>query len=260
MGGECSYIVWVQVGPMRKLTLWPQKTYSVHTNTACLLNIINANRTSVGIFYCALLNGAMLNMGNGSVLEVSDPITSEATLEVLVPVDWQEAPSSPVPLLCLVSGLDPSQARVYWEVEGKVQSSERLPEVQSEKPATVRVQLSVPGHTWAEGEEITCVMESTSGVKMNKTVSRMGMERSRQGMFLAISLGGMCILLSIVVIVITLYVCRLKHDPRKKRFQAYEHNQDGAQGLTEVQYASLKFGAGRGRPLPTAAAKNRQYK
>lgn len=109
-----------------------------------------------------------------NVLSLPDPITSDVTLEVLVPVDWQEAPSSPVPLLCLVSGLDLSQARVYWEVEGKIQSSERLPEVLSEKPASVRVQISVPGHTWAKGEKMTCVMASTSGVKMNKTVSRMG--------------------------------------------------------------------------------------
>ncbi|KAL0984888.1 hypothetical protein UPYG_G00149980 [Umbra pygmaea] len=242
--GECTYVVWWHVGPLRKLTLWPQETYRSHTRkSVCLLNIPNANLTSVGTFYCAMINGAMLHIGNGSVLTISESFTAEPSLEVLVPTDLQGEWSSSVPLLCLVSGLDPSQATVYWEVEGNVQSSERLPDVLSEKAGSVRVQLSVPGHTWAEGAKVTCCLETSGGVRMNKTVSRTEMESSGPWVVLSISLGSMCMVLSIGLIIVTVYVCRLTHNPGMKK---YEHNKDRAQGVTEVQYASLKFGAGCG--------------
>ncbi|KAJ7998242.1 hypothetical protein DPEC_G00220570 [Dallia pectoralis] len=254
MLGECTYIVWMQLGPTKKLTLWPQETYSIHTRrTICLLNILNADKRSEGTFYCAMLNGAMFILGNGSVLTISETLNPYPYLEVLVPVDWHGGPSSLVPLLCLVSGIDPSQARVYWEVEGNFQSSERLPEIWSEKPASVRVQLLVPSHTWAEGSEVTCFLESNHGVKMNKTVRRTEMT-SRPLVFLALSLASVCILLSMVLIIITLYVFKLRQKPRIKKLYPCEYNKDRSEGLTEVQYASLKFGARRQRPLPEPPA------
>ncbi|XP_034144637.1 uncharacterized protein LOC109614797 [Esox lucius] len=203
MSKECTYIVWVQVGPMRKLTLWPQETYSTHPRrTVCLLNIVNANRRSEGTFYCAMLNGAMLIIGGGSALTISETLNADPYLEILVPVDWHGDLSSSVPLMCLVSGVDPSQAHVYWEVDGNVQSSERLPKILTEKPASVRDQLSIPGHTWAEGSEVTCFLENNHGVRVNKTVRRTEMETARS--FLALSLGSVCILLSVVLTIIKL--------------------------------------------------------
>lgn len=107
-------------------------------------------------------------------MSLTELVHSDPSMDVLVPMERQGDPSSTVSLLCLISGVEPSQTRVYWEVEQNFQSPEFIIEVLSGGRTDIRVQVSVPGHSWARDAEVTCVLESYGGLRMKKSVSRMG--------------------------------------------------------------------------------------
>ena len=102
-----------------------------------------------------------------------DGTKAPPTIEILKPLNSYH---SSVSLLCLVSGVIPSQVHVFWLIDGREDSG--LTEstwTDNSDSATefTRNQILVKAEEWDRGAECTCVVEF-EGQYINKTVQHNG--------------------------------------------------------------------------------------
>ncbi|KAJ8398480.1 hypothetical protein AAFF_G00427350 [Aldrovandia affinis] len=252
--GRCTSLSWLLVQPETGLTFYgnPNKTTitvpgtSETADKACILRIPSTKLSDSGTFYCVVSDTRMAYHGNGTTLVVSD-----ITMDILVPVPLDPlSQSAPVSLMCLVSGVDPSRARVHWEVEGEDMEYE-LPQSNVLASDSIRTRLSVPGLSWARGASVTCVLETDKGLNLNRTISRTvnvslsGSGTPNQCIYLVAAVGGVYFLIFITTV---FTMCVIWHNRRKSHPRPHagiNQSRQPQQGLERVQYASLRFGGRR---------------
>ncbi|XP_058862177.1 uncharacterized protein LOC131705095 [Acipenser ruthenus] len=140
----------------------------------CSLNLNNAQVNDSGTYYCALIRGQGMYMGNGSTLVVRERSDDRAYIEILTPSesDGEVQSSGAATLVCLVFGVS-EQDRVYWVIEHGLTDSWSRDSSQS-TPDFIRNQITIPGEVWSSGAVCTCVVETESGRNMSKSVSKTG--------------------------------------------------------------------------------------
>lgn len=85
--------------------------------------------------------------------------------------------ASTVPLLCLVSGVIPSQARVSWLINGTVENGWTESALEEDDDPLKRLtqnQILVPAEEWEKGIPCSCVVEF-AGKSFSKTLQHDGM-------------------------------------------------------------------------------------
>ncbi|KAG7469508.1 hypothetical protein MATL_G00129690 [Megalops atlanticus] len=250
--GKCMSVWWLLVRPTARLmhydTTNRTSTIPGSPETAdqdCLLHIRKVSRSDTGTYYCAIRDSRMVYYGNGTTVIVTDLPTKDITMWIMGPVLHPPDPSAPVSLMCLALGVDPSQCKVYWEVEGKVESP-WLPKDKVLVSDSIKAQLSMSGQSWAQGTPVTCVLETASGLRLNRTVSSTGRGTSRFCIYLTVAVAGVFFLIFILT-VITVCVSWQGYSNRRRTYHPGDHTgpKQSSQGLTGVQYASLRFAGGR---------------
>ncbi|KAJ8000220.1 hypothetical protein DPEC_G00202580 [Dallia pectoralis] len=120
------------------------------------------------------IQSELVHTGNGSrvilLTERQRNSTESTTIKILSPSD---SDSSPVPLVCLVPELVPSQVRVFWLIDGREETG--LTEsgwTNNNDSATefTRNQILVQPEEWDRGAECTCVVEF-DGKNITKTTA-----------------------------------------------------------------------------------------
>ncbi|MGH0145676.1 UNVERIFIED_CONTAM: hypothetical protein FKN15_006046 [Acipenser sinensis] len=177
----------------------------------CSLNLNNAQVNDSGTYYCALIRGQGMYMGNGSTLVVrgqwgdvaTERSDDRAYIEILTPSesDGEVQSSGAATLVCLVFGVS-EQARVYWVIEHGLTDSGSRDSSQS-TPDFIRNQITIPGEVWNSGAVCMCVVETESGRNMSKSVSKTG--SGACPLFLYGSLAAASFLL--ITLLITLVIC-----------------------------------------------------
>ncbi|XP_010872035.2 immunoglobulin kappa light chain [Esox lucius] len=180
----CHSVTWLKIDP-RTATLSESNIYSdqISDKTSkpdqkCSATITNATARDSGMYYCSAVYSNMVHTGNGSriiiVTEKETPgnITESTTIKIFSSPD---SDGSSVPLMCLVSGLVPSQVRVYWLINGREESGlTESARTDNSDQATefTRNQILVQAEEWDRGAECTCVVEF-EGQNITKTVQRL---------------------------------------------------------------------------------------
>uniref|UniRef100_A0AAY5LBD8 Ig-like domain-containing protein n=1 Tax=Esox lucius TaxID=8010 RepID=A0AAY5LBD8_ESOLU len=100
--------------------------------------------------------------------ETPGNITESTTIKIF---SSPESDGSSVPLLCLVSGLVPSQVRVFWLINGREESG-RIESPCDSAKEFIRNQILVQAEEWDRGAECTCVVEF-GGQNITKTVEKL---------------------------------------------------------------------------------------
>ncbi|XP_074789867.1 immunoglobulin heavy constant epsilon [Oncorhynchus kisutch] len=171
----CYTVAWIRL-PKQPGALRVLKNTIINTRSEyeifkhmCPVSIYNVAVTDSGIYYCAVIYGQQIYLGNGTTVIVKDGTKAPPTIEILKPLNSYH---SSVSLLCLVSGVVPSQVHVFWLIDGREDSG--LTEstwTDNSDSATefTRNQILVKAEEWDRGAECTCVVEF-EGQYINKTV------------------------------------------------------------------------------------------
>uniref|UniRef100_A0A8C1A5D8 Ig-like domain-containing protein n=1 Tax=Cyprinus carpio carpio TaxID=630221 RepID=A0A8C1A5D8_CYPCA len=129
-----------------------------HDRKTCVLTLNSVTKKDSGKYFC------MSQFNQMAVIELS------------ILHSLQEPDSASVSLQCLVTGLVPSQVRVFWrigqnELSGWTESG-WTDDTDSATEFT-RAHLSVPAEEWDEADEIQCFAEY-NGKNISKTLTRRG--------------------------------------------------------------------------------------
>ncbi|XP_041932823.1 uncharacterized protein LOC121695773 [Alosa sapidissima] len=181
----CSHVVWLKLDRRRPMMLQvTDRIKMVNPNDGMDGSWVNVCRATLpevtiddaGMYYCVLSQGRFAHVGNGTRLMVTESNSTfpSPSIEIISPMAY----TSIVPLLCLVSGISPSQAHVFWVISGRVESGwtdsdlEDVGECEPLKRLT-RNQVLVPVEEWERGVQCACVVE-VAGLSFNKTLQRDG--------------------------------------------------------------------------------------
>ncbi|XP_042566569.1 uncharacterized protein LOC116225035 isoform X2 [Clupea harengus] len=180
--------------------------------TSCKANISIATPEDSGTYHCAVVVLQQLFIGNGTTIVVES--NDSPSVEIALTVRHQN--NSIAVLTCLVTGIHPSQARVFWVLgEGREEGGQSEPVwTNSSAPATVftRNRVSLP---FGLGETCTCVVEYAG-----RTLSRSLTLTDPRGICYTIaSVPRMlaiasALLLQLMVVAMTLYFRNIKTENR----------------------------------------------
>ncbi|KAJ8000221.1 hypothetical protein DPEC_G00202590 [Dallia pectoralis] len=180
---NCHSVTWLKVDPRTEAMTASGNSNNANTHIRngpdqnCSTTITNATARDSGMHYCSAVYSSTVHTGNGSrvyiVADKERPVnsTESTTIKILSSSDYD---GSPVPLVCLIPELVPSQVRVFWLIDGRQETG--LTEsgwTDNSDSATefTRNQILVQPEEWDRGAECTCVVEF-DGQNITKTVRR----------------------------------------------------------------------------------------
>ncbi|XP_018596971.1 uncharacterized protein LOC108927859 [Scleropages formosus] len=139
----------------------------------CLLSINRATVSDSGVYYCSVVRGNMVYLGNGSSVTVIGNTTKTPSIEVLMA--FESSLQSPVLLLCLVSGLSSSQVHVSWDIGGTAANGSSKYSWRNNPLEMLWTQnlVLVSAEEWHRGSLCTCVVEY-EGQRFLKSVQSQG--------------------------------------------------------------------------------------
>ncbi|XP_067217833.1 immunoglobulin kappa light chain [Chanodichthys erythropterus] len=143
-----------------------------HDVKTCVVSFTNVTPNDSGLYYCISHHNSMVIVGSGSRVIVTDSSFVEAKLSILY--SPQEPDSSSVLLQCLVTGVVPSQVRVFWMIGEKVHvgwTESAWTDATDSATEFTRAHLSIPAEEWTEDDEIQCFAEY-NGKNISKTLKR----------------------------------------------------------------------------------------
>ncbi|KAJ8335170.1 hypothetical protein SKAU_G00408090 [Synaphobranchus kaupii] len=162
----CYTIIWTRIDPgTKKLvtlinTVTPKDSGVSEKEAECFFDIENATVDNSGTYYCFVVYGKMVYIGNGSIVIVTqERKTALPPINILLPSD--DINGSFAPLLCMIPGVVP-QLRMFWLIDREEQGG--FTETVWRKTADETVeftqnQVLVPAEKWERGAVCTCVVE-----------------------------------------------------------------------------------------------------
>ncbi|CAB1320884.1 unnamed protein product [Coregonus sp. 'balchen'] len=137
----------------------------------CSATITNAIVSDSGMYYCLAVHSKAVHTGNGSNLIVTESSTEFPTIKI---ISSSDSDGSSAPLLCLVSGVVPSQVHVFWLIDGRKErglTDSTWTDNSDSATEFTRNQILVQAEEWDRGVQCTCVVEF-EGNSTTKTVQR----------------------------------------------------------------------------------------
>ncbi|XP_073714265.1 immunoglobulin lambda-1 light chain-like [Misgurnus anguillicaudatus] len=215
----CHSTSWYKINPRTNklvpMTYSPSDT-SKQGDKTCILTIKNLTLKDSGMYYCSGQHSSLTFIGNGSKVIVTDQ--SEPKLSILYSPN--EMDTSEVSLQCLVSGVVPSQVRVFWIIGDKERAgwieSAWTDDTDSAKEFT-RAHISLTVGEWNSGDEINCTAEY-DGKNISKTLIKWEHPGSKQMCSLLLFGGcGAAALSLVVTILISVSLYREMHVSKTSR-------------------------------------------
>ncbi|KAJ8335220.1 hypothetical protein SKAU_G00408590 [Synaphobranchus kaupii] len=252
VGTYCYRVIWTRIDSRTKKLIFLQNIDTGGQKKDCFFGINSATLDDSGTYYCSVVLGTMIYFGNGSTVIVTQGNRTEPP-----PVDilWPRSIQPIIPLLCVVSGVAPSQVRVFWVIDGEEDSGliqSLWTKDSDEIVESTQNQVLVRADEWERGVVCTCVVEF-DGKNISKSVQN---EESSDVctvlLYGAFAGAGLTIIvaISIAVVLHRGRSVRSDGDAREQRRSAgTEHrHRSGRQGsglaidrtISEVQYASLE--------------------
>nr|XP_015194565.1 PREDICTED: uncharacterized protein LOC107075919 isoform X2 [Lepisosteus oculatus] len=238
-GEYCYAIAWLKMDQRSRIMSPCMNSQHSGSKTSqgemCTYSIVNATSHHTGTYYCSLVIGNSINMGNGSTIVVSENVLEPFSIEILSPSDNDQ---TNVTLMCLVFGVIPTQAHVYWLISGNYQSGftdsgwenkDQAAEL-DRKTEFTRNQILISSEIWASGAPCTCVVETENGRNFTKTVQYNG----RSGTCLILLYTTVTVAVAAIILVLLNIICLFQGLQEKEARR-------GINSVSEVQYASLEL-------------------
>ncbi|XP_073678546.1 immunoglobulin kappa light chain [Garra rufa] len=162
----------LRTGKLTSVDTIHENTNRQHGDKTCVLTLNNLTKKDSGVYYCFGHYNKMAMIGNGTRVIVKDHSAPE--LSILHSLHVPDSPS--VSLQCLVTGLVPTQVRVFWRIgENEYSGWTESAWTDNTDSATefTRAHLSVPAEQWNEADEIYCFAEY-GGKNISKSLLRSG--------------------------------------------------------------------------------------
>ncbi|XP_061111852.1 uncharacterized protein LOC133137538 [Conger conger] len=253
----CNNFVWTKIDPRTKKLI----TMINDTNDTCvndgqtteLFKVIkNANVNDSGTYYCSVEFQKMLFVGNGSIVIVTQAKRTEPP-----PVDilWPRSAQPRIPLLCVVSGVVPSEVRVFWVIDGEEDSGfteSFWTKDGGEVVESTQNRVLVPAEEWERGVVCTCVVEY-AGKNFSKSVQNGGNPDACAVLLYGALAGAALTVIVAICISVSLHRGRSVRSDGDSREQRRTTNLEPRhrsgkqrrgspidQTMSEVQYASLE--------------------
>ncbi|XP_034150509.1 uncharacterized protein LOC109616170 [Esox lucius] len=207
----CYLVTWMKVDPRTQTVTTRTMLKDPRRNEVgvCSVILTNAKVSDSGMYYCSAILSEMIHIGNGSRVviltekETPGNITESTTIKIL---SSPESDGSSVPLMCLVSGLVPSQVRVFWLINGREESgrteSAWIDNSDSAKEF-IRNQILVQAEEWDRGAECTCVV-TFEGQNITKTVQ---IRNDFDSKCTALLYGASAAAVLVITVTVTIAVC-----------------------------------------------------
>ncbi|XP_064201578.1 uncharacterized protein LOC135260257 [Anguilla rostrata] len=173
----CYTIIWTRVdSKTNKLISLKNAPNFVSTvaseQTECSFDIKNATADDSGTYYCLVVYGKMVYIGNGSnVIVTQGRKTAPPPIEILGPSG--DVHGSFTRLLCMIAGVVP-KARMFWVIDGRERSGFTdtvWTKYGDEVVESTQSQVLVPAEQWERGAVCTCVVEF-DGRNTSKSVQK----------------------------------------------------------------------------------------
>ncbi|KAK3508421.1 hypothetical protein QTP70_028151, partial [Hemibagrus guttatus] len=146
---------------------------TVHTDPSrrpCAGFIYNVSTADSGVYYCSIKHSFIIYTGNGSTV-----IVTERRPRPIVTLYTSDANTGPsVSLQCVVMGVVPAEARVFWvvgesEMTGWTESS--WTHANHSAKEYTRSHIKIPSQIWMEAQNVECVVE-VDGRRVSKSFKR----------------------------------------------------------------------------------------
>ncbi|XP_041932440.1 uncharacterized protein LOC121695546 [Alosa sapidissima] len=168
----CYTVAWMKLHPHSD-TMELCKNIQMHIDVerqSCRADILRATTEDSGTYYCAVVYKERLFIGNGTVVVVEGQ--DSPSVEIALTVRHRN--DSLAVLTCVVTGVHPSQARVFWVLEDVSEERGQSESVWTNGsfPPSVftRNQVVVSLPEFGSGEKHTCVVESR-GMRLNRSLT-----------------------------------------------------------------------------------------
>ncbi|KAL2080662.1 hypothetical protein ACEWY4_024455 [Coilia grayii] len=169
---SCYTIAWMKLHPRSgTLAVYTIKAVEDLGEKSCRADITYATTEDSGTYFCAVVDQDRLSIGNGTTVAVESDNTSSVEIALSV----RRRNNSVAVLTCLVLGIHPSKARVFWVLdEGREESGHsELIWTNGSAPATVftRNQVVVSLPEFALEQTYTCVVHYTHDRTLNRSLT-----------------------------------------------------------------------------------------
>ncbi|XP_061111840.1 uncharacterized protein LOC133137530 [Conger conger] len=248
-------VVWTKIDPRTKKLITMNNTdtcVSDGQGTEWFMVIKNVNVNDSGTYYCSLAALTMPYVGNGSIVIVTQANRTEPP-----PVDilWPRSAQPRIPLLCVVSGVVPSEVRVFWVIDGEEDSGfteSFWTKDDGEVVESAQNRVLVPAEEWERAVVCTCVVEY-AGKNFSKSVQNQGNPDACAVLLYGALAGAALTVIVAICISVSLHRGRSVRSNGDSREQRITRNLEPGhrsgkqrrgspidQTISEVQYASLE--------------------